>query len=175
MLSDALVSGGLMMGVLLAGGGATGLLGARIAGSLLVTAVAARTATVTPRVPARDAGTQAMALARAAWPLAANALLLSLVVRAGHLVLMAVAGASAVAYLGAASRIAEMVSLLAEGVMLAVFPVMAAAPERVQTIAAQVGRPLALLVMWAVVTVSCASGCWCADSSARTTRRAARR
>jgi O-antigen/teichoic acid export membrane protein len=147
-----------MMGVLLSGGGAGPLLGARVAGSLLVTAVAARLAPVAPRVRAADGGAQAVALARAAWPLAANALLLSLVVRAGHLVLMAVAGASAVAYLGAASRIAEMVSLLAEGVMLAVFPVMAAEPERVETIASQVGRPLALLVMWAVVTVSCASG-----------------
>jgi O-antigen/teichoic acid export membrane protein len=103
------------------------------------------------------AGAQAADLARAAWPLAVNALLLSLVVRAGHLVLMSVAGASAVAYLGAASRVAEMVSLLAEGVMLAVFPVMAAAPERVEAVSAQVGRRLALLVLWAVVTVSSGS------------------
>jgi PST family polysaccharide transporter len=92
-----------------------------------------------------------------AWPLACNALLLTLVVRAGHLVLMAVASPSAVAYLGAASRVAEMVSLLAEGVMLAVFPVMAAAPERIPVVSAQVGRRLALLVLWAVVTVSSGS------------------
>jgi O-antigen/teichoic acid export membrane protein len=156
-LADALVGACAMMGVLLAGGGAAGLLGARVAGSLLVTAVAGRWAPVSPRVALADASQRAGALARAAWPLAVNALLLSLVVRAGHLVLMGVAGASAVAYLGAASRVAEMVSLLAEGVMLAVFPVMAAAPERVEMVSAQVGRRLALLVLWAVVTVSSGS------------------
>ena len=156
-LGDALAGGGLMLGVLLAGGGAAGLLGARVGGSLFVTAVAARLAPVSVRVRPAEAGTQAADLVRAAWPLAVNALLLSLVVRAGHLVLMGVAGASAVAYLGAASRVAEMVSLLAEGVMLAVFPVMAAAPERVEAVSAQVGRRLALLVLWAVVTVSSGS------------------
>ncbi|HWP66573.1 MAG TPA: polysaccharide biosynthesis C-terminal domain-containing protein [Candidatus Limnocylindria bacterium] len=157
MLADALASASAMMGVLLAGGGAGGLLAARVGASMLVTAVAARIAPVTPLVAPARAGAAAVELARDAWPLAANALLLSLVVRAGHLVLMAVAGASAVAYLGAAGRVAEMVSLLAEGVMLAVFPVMAASPERTGAIAAQVGRPLSLLVLWAVVTVSCAS------------------
>lgn len=157
MLADALLGAGLMLGVLVAGGGAPGLLGARVAGSLLVTATVTWRGPVTVRVRPGDALTQARALARAAWPLAANALLLALVVRAGHLVLMGVAGASAVAYLGAAARVAEMVSLLAEGVMLAVFPVMAAAPERVEEVSAQVGRRLALLVLWAVVTVSSGS------------------
>jgi O-antigen/teichoic acid export membrane protein len=84
-------------------------------------------------------------------------LFLTLVVRAGHLVLMAVAGASAVAYLGAASRVAEMVSLLADGVMLAVFPVMAAIPEQATDVSARVARWLALLVLWAVVSVSAGS------------------
>jgi O-antigen/teichoic acid export membrane protein len=157
MLADALVGAASMMAVLVGGGGAAGLLAARVAGSLLVTAAAARLAPVSLRVPLRDAVVRAASLARDAWPLAANALLLALVVRAGHLVLMAIAGASAVAYLGAAGRVAEMVSLLAEGVMLAVFPVMAAAPERVEVVSAQVGRRLALLVLWAVVAVSSGS------------------
>lgn len=155
--SDAVVGALLMLGVLVAGGGAMGLLGARVLGSVLVTAGAAWRAPVVPSGHPRDGVASAAELARAAWPLAANALLLSLVVRAGHLVLMAIAGASAVAYLGAASRVAEMVSLLAEGIMLAVFPVMAADPARVPVVAAQVGRRLALLVLWAVVTVSVAS------------------
>jgi PST family polysaccharide transporter len=157
MLCDALLGAAAVTAVLLAGGGVGGILVARVAASLAVTLAAARTSTLTLPRELGDALGQARALARNAWPLAANALLLTLVVRAGHLALMAIAGASAVAYLGAASRVAEMVTLLAEGVMLAVFPVMAAAPERVEDVSVRVGRWLALLVLWAVVTVSSGS------------------
>lgn len=156
-LADALTAAAGMGAVLLAGGGAAALLTARVCASVAVTAIAAAQSPVSVRIPAHTAAGGARTLAATAWPLAVNALLLSLVVRLGHLTLMAVAGASAVAYLGAASRVAEMVSLLAEGVMLAVFPVMAARPESVSVVSAQVGRRLALLVLAAVVTVSSAS------------------
>jgi PST family polysaccharide transporter len=156
-LADALVGAGAMIAVLVAGGGAAALLAARVLASLLVTGVAAARVPVSIRVPPRAALASAAELARTAWPLSANALLLTLVVRAGHLVLMAVAGASAVAYLGAAGRVGEMVSLLADGVMLAVFPAMAAVPERATEVSARVARWLALLVLWAVVTVSSGS------------------
>ena len=156
-LADALAGAAAMMAALVAGGGAAALLGARVLASLLVTAVAATRFPVSPRLAPRAALACATDLARAAWPLSVNALLLTLVVRAGHLVLMALAGASAVAYLGAAGRVAEMVSLLADGVMLAVFPVMAAIPAQANDVSARVARWLALLVLWAVVSVSAGS------------------
>jgi O-antigen/teichoic acid export membrane protein len=157
MASDALLGALAVVAALLADGGASALLAARVAASLVVTLGAAQASAVSMPLRPGEAVSQARGLAREAWPLATNALLLTLVVRAGHLVLMAIAGASAVAYMGAASRVAEMVTLLGEGVMLAVFPVMAAAPDRVSAVTSQVGRWLALLVLWAVVVVSAGS------------------
>jgi O-antigen/teichoic acid export membrane protein len=153
--SDAVVGAGAVVVALWLGAGVAGLLVARAGASLLVTGVVAeRTDLRVGRRMLRRRTTTA--LVEAGWPLALNALLLTLMVRLGQLVAMRVLDAEAVGRLGAASRIAEIISLIPEGVMMAVFPAMAARRHRLSGLAADTSGQLGAAVLWVVVV--CAAG-----------------
>jgi O-antigen/teichoic acid export membrane protein len=154
-LADAGLGGVALIAAARAGAGLATLFAVRAAASAAVSLVAF--GWVRPRVDA-TALRRAPGLAAAAWPLAVNAVLLTVGTRAGHLVTMRVLGAETVAYLAAAARITEVVGLVPEGVMLAVFPRMAAAPARAETVAAETGRLLASAVLAVVCVVVSAAG-----------------
>jgi len=149
-------SGGTLVGtalVLLAGGGVTSVFVTRAAVGICVTTWAARHAGVWP-APGRQWRRVIGRLVAAAWPLALNAALLTFMVRAGQLIAMSMLGSGPVGELGAAARVAEMLSMLAEGVMMAAFPAMAARPRRATKVAEDMAGVLGLVVAWAVaVTV----------------------
>ena len=155
--ADSLVGAAVVVAALWLGAGVAGLLVSRAVASLLVTvAVAAGShVRVGRRVPRRS---MTVALIDKAWPLALNALLLTLMVRLGQLVVMRLLDAEAVGRLGAASRVAEIISLIPEGVMMAVFPAMAARRREVGGLAADASSHLAALVLWAVVVCSAGAG-----------------
>jgi PST family polysaccharide transporter len=154
--SDALVGAGVVLVALWFGAGVAGLLVARAVSSLVVTGAVAAAADVRVGrlVPRRRT---AAALLEGAWPLAVNALLLTLMVRLGHLVAMRLLDAEAVGQLGAASRVAEIISMIPEGVMMAVFPAMAARRGGVAGLAAETSVQIGALVLWAVVVCSAGS------------------
>jgi O-antigen/teichoic acid export membrane protein len=155
-LADACLGAAAVIAALALSPGLTGLFAARAAASLVVTAVAAavewRRVPLTVRFPGAVVGE----LLGGASVLAANGVMLALAVRVGHMVVMSVSGPEAVAYLGAAARIGDALGLLPEGVMLAVFPLMAAAPERLRPLATETTRLLAFIVLGMVVI--CATG-----------------
>lgn len=143
--------------VLLAGGGVAAVFVARALVGVSVTTWAGWRAGVWPR-PGRRARRVLRRLLDAAWPLALNAALLTFMVRTGQLIAMSMLGSAAVGLLGAAARVAEMLSMLAEGVMMAAFPAMAAQPRRAGRLAGDVSGVLGLLVSWAVAVTVAAAG-----------------
>lgn len=142
--------------VLLAGGDVAAVFLARALVGLGVTAWAACASGVRPRA-GRQGRRVLGRLVDAAWPLALNAALLTFIVRTGQLVAMSLLGSGAVGLLGAAARVAEMLSMLADGVMMAAFPVMAARPRRATAIADDVAGVLGLVVAWAVAVTAAAA------------------
>jgi len=140
-------------GVLAAGGGVAAVFATRALVGFGVTAWAAGWSRTWPMLDQKT-GRVASKLFDAAWPLAVNAALLTLMVRTGHLIAMRLLGSESVGMLGAAARVAEMLSMLAEGVMLAAFPAMAAAPRKAPKVADDVAGALGLLVGWAVAVTT---------------------
>ena len=137
--------------------GLAGVFAARVLGSLVVTAGALALGRWRPRLarlrwPAlREVGVVAL-------PLAANALLIAVQVRAGHVLAMRLAGPAVVGLLGVAARMTEVLGVLPEGVLLAVFPRMAAAPHEAAKLAADAARRLAVVVLAPVVALVVGAG-----------------
>jgi O-antigen/teichoic acid export membrane protein len=88
------------------------------------------------------------ALLRESWPIAANVLVAVAGLRIAPILLMRFSGAADVGAFASAARLAESLNLLADGVMLAVFPVLArlvaARPRELAELAAMVARYLAV-------------------------------
>jgi O-antigen/teichoic acid export membrane protein len=151
-LADALVGGTAVIVAARAGVGIAGLFATRVVASLAVTltgmlgrdrpdfggALRARMAAIGP----------------VALPLAANALLIAIQTRGGHLAAMSLAGATAVGLLGAAARVTEVLGVLPEGVLLALFPRMAAEPDAAVRLAGDAARRLATVVLAPVVVLT---------------------
>jgi len=144
-LADAALGGVAIVGVAALGGSLAGIFLARAGASAVVTVVAL--AASHPRSGSGDAASAAGPLAEAAAPLAANALLIAVQTRAGHLAAMALMGAEPVALLAAAARASEVLGILPEGALLALFPRMAASPEMAIRVAADAARRLAVVVL----------------------------
>ncbi len=152
-LADAIVGGGAVIVVARAGAGLAAIFLARAAASALVTAVALA---VGPDLPPRGHGTGETLgrLAGVAAPLGGNALLIAVHTRAGHLVAMMLAGPRVVGLLGVAARLTEVLGVLPEGALLALFPRMAASPGDAAALAADAARRLAALALAAIVVLA---------------------
>jgi O-antigen/teichoic acid export membrane protein len=74
--------------------------------------------------------------------------------RAGHLVAMTLAGPRVVGLLGVAARLTEVLGVLPEGALLALFPRMAASPADAAALAAEAARRLAALALTAIVVLA---------------------
>jgi O-antigen/teichoic acid export membrane protein len=151
-LADALIGGVVVVAAARAGAGIAGIFAARVAASLVVTAggmLGRDRPEFGGALRARMAAIGPVAL-----PLAANALLIAIQNRGGHLVTMTLAGATAVGLLGAAARVTEVLGVLPEGALLALFPRMAAEPERAAAIAGEAARGLAAAVLALVVVLT---------------------
>jgi len=148
-LADAVVGGAVLLAAARAGASLATLFAVRALASLVVTGVALA---VGPERPALAAGRRAIGgLARVAAPLGGNAVLIGLHTRAGHLVSMSIAGDVVVGLLGAAARVTEVLGVVPEGALLALFPRMAADGERAPALAATAARRLAVVVLPCVV------------------------
>jgi O-antigen/teichoic acid export membrane protein len=150
-LADAIAGGGAMVAAARAGAGLATLFAVRAAASAVVTAVAL---VVGPYRPRRGGRTSLAALGRVAAPLGGNALLIAVHTRAGHLVAMTLAGPRIVGLLGVAARLTEVLGVLPEGALLALFPRMAASPEDAAALAADAARRLAALALSAIVVLA---------------------
>jgi len=144
-IADAALGGTAIVGVAALGGGLTAIFLARAAASALVTVVALAASPVLSG--SRGGASAAPPLGEVAAPLAANALLIAVQTRAGHLAAMALMGAEPVALLAAAARATEVLGILPEGALLALFPRMAASPETAIRLAADAARRLAVVVL----------------------------
>ena len=90
-------------------------------------------------------------------PLGGNAVLIGLHTRAGHLVAMTLAGPAVVGLLGVAARVTEVLGVLPEGALLAVFPRMAADASRAPALAAVAARRVGAVVLGLVVVLATAA------------------
>jgi O-antigen/teichoic acid export membrane protein len=141
-----------------------GLAGAVAAWSLgQLAASAAALLLVRRHVAARprwDGGT-AVALAGSGWALALNAVLLTITLRVGQLVVLRFAGAVESGYLAAGSRLAEAFALLPESLMLVLLPVLSAydvdARDAQRELSVRVVRLLGVLALTVIVAVSLAA------------------
>jgi O-antigen/teichoic acid export membrane protein len=141
-----------------------GLLGAVAAwatGQLAASLAAATLAAgrVSPRPRWRTA--VAAGLARSGWALAANAFLLTVTLRVGHLIVLHHDGPTAVGHLAAGAQLAEAFALIPEAVMLALLPVLSAfdldARDSQRAVSAWAVRVLALMALPAVIALSIAA------------------
>ena len=151
-LVDALLGGGAVVVTARAGGSVAAIFAARVLASLLVTS---GVLVLGPHRPTFGSGLRStlQRLVAVAAPLGGNALLIAIHTRAGHLVAMALAGPTMVGLLGAAARVTEVLGVLPEGALLAVFPRMAAGPAEAPALAAAAARRLAALVLVFVVVL----------------------
>jgi O-antigen/teichoic acid export membrane protein len=98
------------------------------------------------------------ALLRAAWPIGANLFVIMLGLRVAPLFLMTYRGPIEVGYLASATRLAEALNLLADGLMLAVFPVFSrlalASAEALRDLARVSTKLLALVLLAVVLALS---------------------
>ena len=156
-LADALLGGSAIIVTARAGGSIAAVFAARVASSLVVT-----TAVVLlgPHRPTLGTGTRdtLRRLIAVATPLSGNALLIAIQTRAGHLVAMALAGPTMVGLLGAAARVTEVLGVLPEGALLALFPRMAAGPATAPALAATAARRLAALALVFVIVLAVGAG-----------------
>lgn len=106
-------------------------------------------------------GSVAATLARSGWALAANAVLLTITLRVGQLIVLRSAGAVQAGYLAAGSRLAEAFALLPEALMLVLLPVLSsydvAARDAQRALSVTVVRWLGLLALLVIVSVSVAA------------------
>jgi O-antigen/teichoic acid export membrane protein len=153
-LADATTGAAAVLAAALAGWSVAGVLLARGAASIAVSAAClalTRGEGAGRAVAMRDLGP-------VAGPLALSALLIAVQTRAGHLVTMSLAGPVTGAALAAASRVTEVLGVLPEGALLALFPRMAAAPAAAATLAARAARLLAAVVLVPILVLSVAGG-----------------
>ena len=151
-LADATVGGIAILGAARAGASLATLFAMRAVASLVVTTVAV---SLGPERPAFAQGRRAIRrLAGVAAPLGGNAMLVGLQTRAGHLVAMTLAGPVVVGLLGAAARMTEVLGVVPEGALLAVFPRMAADGTQAPALAATAARRLAAVVLPCVVVLA---------------------
>jgi O-antigen/teichoic acid export membrane protein len=150
-LADATLGGGAVIAAARAGAGLATIFGVRAAASAVVTGLALA---LQPSRRSRERGETLGQLARVAARLAGNALLIAVHTRAGHLVAMAIAGPRVVGLLGAAARLTEVLGVLPEGALLALFPRMAASPAGAAALAADAARRLAALALAAIVVLA---------------------
>ena len=99
-----------------------GISAAHLVGLALAALVVRRSVPVRPSLD----GARWRLLAHDAWPLGANQFVLILGLRIGPLFLMTFAGPISVGYFSTSMRLAEALNLAADGLMLAVFPLLAA-------------------------------------------------
>lgn len=118
---------GSVAAVLAAGGSLAALFLAISAAHLVGLALAALVVRRATPVRLSGDGVRWRQLAQEAWPLGANQFVLILGLRIGPLFLMTFAGPIAVGYFSTSMRLAEALNLAADGLMLAVFPLLAAA------------------------------------------------
>ncbi len=143
-------------------GGLSGAVGAWAVGQLAMT-VAALAAVADPRPLAHRRPRAAMAatLARSGWALAANAMLLTVTLRVGQVVVLRAVGAVESGYLAAGSRLAEAFALLPEALMLVVLPVLSAydlgARAAQQELSVRIVRCLGVLALGVIVAASIAA------------------
>jgi O-antigen/teichoic acid export membrane protein len=150
-LADAALGGAAVIVAARAGAGLATIFALRAAASATVTVGAIVAASDWLRGYGR-AGTLGE-LARVAAPLGGNALLIAIHTRAGHLVAMMLAGPTVVGLLGVAARLTEVLGVLPEGALLALFPRMAASPTEAAALAADAARRLAALALTAIVVL----------------------
>jgi O-antigen/teichoic acid export membrane protein len=150
-LADAVLGALAVVAVTRAGAGLGAIFGARALASLAVTATAFVAGAYRPSLGSRATVGD---LVGVAGPLAGNALLIAIHTRAGHLVAMALAGPTVVGLLGAAARVTEVLGVVPEGALLALFPRMAAGPEDAPALAATAARRLAVPVLALVVALT---------------------
>jgi O-antigen/teichoic acid export membrane protein len=150
-VADAALGAIVVVAAVLRGAGIGTIFAARALSSMLVTAAALAVGPCRPALGAERRATL-RDVVRVALPLGGNALLIAVQSRAGHLATMALAGPAVVGQLGAAARATEVLGVVPEGALLAVFPRMAADPERAIALAASAARRLAAIVL-APVTV----------------------
>lgn len=95
---------------------------------------------------------------REAWPIGANVLVVTLGLRMGALALMRARGPAEVGFYSSATRLTESLNLLADGVMLTVFPVLARrafeGPREVLAIARPTARLLSVAVLGAILAIA---------------------
>jgi O-antigen/teichoic acid export membrane protein len=151
-LADALLGACAVVAVARSGGSLAALFGARVVASLVVTGVVLMIGV--PRPTTAGLRRSLAQLARVAAPLGGNAVLIGLHTRAGHLLAMALAGPAVVGLLGAAARATEVLGVLPEGALLALFPRMAASAADAPALAAVAARRLAALVLAAVIVLA---------------------
>jgi O-antigen/teichoic acid export membrane protein len=100
-------------------------------------------------------------LARSGWALALNAVLLTITLRVGQLIVVGAAGAEQGGYLAAGSRLAEAFALLPESLMLVLLPVLSAydvgARDAQRALSVRVVGWLGLLALTVIVAVSIAA------------------
>jgi O-antigen/teichoic acid export membrane protein len=152
-LADAVVGGAAVIVQARAGAGITAIFATRVLASMTVTAVAMVVGGYLPRLD-REARQAIARLVRVALPLGGNALLIAVHTRAGHLVAMAIAGPSVVGLLGVAARLTEVLGVLPEGALLALFPRMAAGPAAAPALAAEAARRLSALALGLIVMLA---------------------
>jgi PST family polysaccharide transporter len=129
----------------------------QLAGSTAAGTLAARRVTVWPRWNGR----LARMLAGSGWALALNALLLTITLRVGQLIVLRLEDSHSVALLAAGGRLAEAFALLPEAVMLALLPVLAAydrdARASQRALGVRATRVLGLLALPVVIVLSIAA------------------
>jgi O-antigen/teichoic acid export membrane protein len=138
--------------------GAVGAWGvAQLASSTAALAMARGRMSIRPRWRASVTA----ALARSGWALALNAVLLTVTLRVGQLIVLRAAGPVEVGYLAAGSRLAEAFALLPEALMLVLLPVLSsydvAARDAQRALSVRVVRWLGLLALTVIVAVSIAA------------------
>lgn len=141
--------------------GLAGAVAAWAGAQLATTAAAVAVASRSRRVAPRWSRSVAAALARSGWAIALNAVLLTVTLRVGQLIVLRATGAVEAGYLAAGSRLAEAFALLPEASMLVLLPVLSAfdasARDAQRALGARVVRWLGVLALAVVVAVSCAA------------------
>jgi O-antigen/teichoic acid export membrane protein len=135
-------------GAVLAGGGATAVLLAMAAAQLFSFGIAALRSRGSFRLRLSLAPETWRSLLRESWPIGANLVVAVAGLRIAPILLMRYRGAVDVGAFASAARLAESLNLVADGAMLAVFPVLArlgaARPRELAELAALAARWLAL-------------------------------
>lgn len=129
----------------------------QLAASLAAFGLVRRGRLVRPRWRTRVTAT----LVRSGWALALNAVLLTVTLRVGQLVVVRFAGAVESGYLAAGSRLAEAFALLPEALMLVLLPVLSAydvgTRDAQRALSVRVVRWLGVLALTVIVAISIAA------------------